>query len=287
MRPLVPSTHHGWLVRHQSPSSPRHFALIFVAAVVLFGCGATTTVVTQQGGGHTTATATSAPHATPTHPISTNTPVPPPQPTATNAPTPPNIAGSYGGEFDGNTAHGGQPIQVQISQFGTSLSGSTTENEGNTVASDTGTIALNGNFTITEKVNGGFYGNLVGSIVGPGHLGGTWNVGGAAQGTWNVYSPQRPVQIYGTYSGTYTTDGTSGTNPMSLSISQNGTALSGKTFEGSTTYTDSGTIALNGSLTINEGGPVLTGGITGYGQLSGTWTGGSETGTWLVNVELI
>jgi hypothetical protein len=181
------------------------------------------------------------------------------------------------------------PLQLQISQSGSSLSGTSTEREGSVVTSDTGTIALNGSFTLTEKQGGVVYGILVGSILGSGHLGGTWNDGGATLGTWDVYNPPTPVSLYGSYSGSYTTDGSTGSNPMSLSLNQSGWTLTGTTTEGSTTYNDTGTLTANGSLTINEGGPVLTGGITDYGQLSGTWTGGggSVHGTWVVNLLLI
>jgi hypothetical protein len=181
------------------------------------------------------------------------------------------------------------PLLLQISQSGSSLTGKSTEKEGSVVTTNTGSIALNGSFTITEKVNGSVWGILVGSITGPGHLSGTWNDGGATQGTWLVNNPSVPVNLYGTYSGTYTYSGSSVTYPMELGLSQSGFTLTGTTTEGSTTYNDTGTLAPNGSLTINEGGPVLTGGITNYGQLSGTWKSadGTLTGTWLVNVELI
>lgn len=282
MRPQVSTVP---LLRHHGPLSPWRITLLLVAVIALFGCGSTVTVVSQQGGGNTadaTATATSAAQVSPT-----NTPAQAPQPTATKAPTPPNIAGSYGGAFTSYTKFGVLPMQIQVYQSGSSLSGSSTENEGTVVTTNSGTIALNGTFTITERVNGGAFGYLVGSKLGSGHIGGTWNLGGAAQGTWDVYNPHVLVKIAGSYSGSFTTDGFSGTSPMSLDLHQSGSALSGTTTEGSTQYTDTGTLAENGTLTINENGPVLHGGITDYGQLSGTWTAGSAHGTWVVNIVLI
>jgi hypothetical protein len=182
------------------------------------------------------------------------------------------------------------PLQLQISQSGASLFGSSTERQGSVVTANTGTMSLNGTFTLTEKLNGAVYGILVGSIVGPGHLGGTWNTGGVTLGTWDVYNPPKPLYLIGSYSGSFTTDGSTGTNPMSLQITnQSGWTLTGITTEGTTNYNDTGNLTANGSLTINEGGPILTGGVTYYGQLSGTWQSADGTlhGTWVVNALLI
>jgi len=287
MRPLM-SKFLPWLrINHSGASALRRVALLVVAAAVLFGCGTTSSVVSQEGGGQATPTASTA--SSGSQATATQT-IPSAQPTATKAPTPPKIAGSYGGWYTSNAKiAGSMPLQLKISQSGASLTGTSTEREGSVVTSDTGTIALNGAFTLTEKLSGSVYGILVGSTLGPGHLGGTWNDGGAALGTWDVYNPPKPLNLYGSYSGSYTTDGSSGSNPMSLSLSQSGWTLTGTTTEGSTTYNDTGTLTPNGSFTINEGGPVLTGSVTDYGQLSGTWTGGGGTlhGTWVVNVLLI
>lgn len=287
MRPFM-STFLPWLRSHYAgTSAPRRVALLLVAAAVLFGCGTTSSVVSQEGGGNATPTASTA--SSGSQATATQT-VPSAQATATKAPTPPKIAGSYGGWYTSNSKiAGAMPLQLKISQSGASLSGTSTEREGSVVTSDTGSIMLNGAFTLTEKQGGAVYGILVGSILGPGHLGGTWNIGGAALGTWDVHNPPAPLNLYGSYSGSYTTDGSTGSNPMSLSLSQSGWTLTGTTTEGSTTYTDTGTLTANGSLTINEGGPVLTGGVTDYGQLSGTWKSGDGTlhGTWVVNLLLI
>lgn len=268
-------------------SATRRIALLITAAIVLFGCGTTTNVVGQEGGGNPTPT--TAPSGSQATPTSTGSPAQPTA-TATKAPTPPKIAGSYGGWYTSYAKiAGAMPLQLQISQSGSSLSGTSIEREGSVVTSDTGTITLNGSFTLTEKQSGAVYGILVGSLIGPGHLGGTWNDGGAALGTWDVYIPAKPLNLYGSYSGSFTTDGSTGSNPMSLSLSQSGWTLTGTTTEGSTTYNDTGTLTANGSLTINEGGPVLTGAVTDYGQLSGTWKSadGALHGAWVVNVLLI
>ena len=133
------------------------------------------------------------------------------------------------------------------------------------------------------------YGILVGSILGPGHLGGTWNDGGAALGTWDVYNPPKPLNLYGSYSGSYTTDGSSGSNPMSLSLSSLAGRSPARPRRGPPPTLTPEPLRQTASFTINEGGPVLTGSVTDYGQLSGTWTSGGGTlhGTWVVNLLLI
>jgi hypothetical protein len=116
-------------------------------------------------------------------------------PTAT--PPPPivgiirRIAGIYQGTYTNN-----QPadfptpltLQIQISQTGSQLSGTTTKGGTNT-ASDSGTIDTNGNFTITGTFADGSTEILYGSksIVQQGYLYGTWvysSVGG--RGDWDV-----------------------------------------------------------------------------------------------------
>lgn len=295
MRSLVSRPHEGWLPGVHGLSSLRRVAALCVAGVVLFGCGATTSVVAQQGGGHSATATSTATHATPT-----NTPIPPPKPTPTNAPTPPKIAGSYGGHYTSySVKFGFKPLVLQVSQSGSSLSGSSTEKAGAVVTANTGTIALNGTFTITENFGGSYFATLVGSIVGPGHLGGTWNSGGAAQGTWDVYSPPVLLQLSGTWNGTYTNYGDPTNYPMTLHIAQSG---SGATFTGTTceasappctttTFTDTGTLSENGSVSITESGggtAYLVGGVTDYNTLSGTWNlGGAAQGTWIVYLLLV
>lgn len=97
----------------------------------------------------------------------------------------PNIAGSYSGSFTTNGQSGSSPMQLQISQSGQTLSGSTTE--GPAVSTNTGSISADGSFTITETWSDGSRSYLSGSVAGSGHLSGTWNTGGSALGTWDVH----------------------------------------------------------------------------------------------------
>lgn len=76
-------------------------------------------------------------------------------------------------------------MQIQISQSGKRLSGTTTE--GPSASTNSGTISSKGSFTIVETWPNGVHSYLVGSLVGPGHLSGTWNNGGSALGTWDVH----------------------------------------------------------------------------------------------------
>ncbi|HLW00835.1 MAG TPA: serine/threonine-protein kinase [Ktedonobacterales bacterium] len=102
-------------------------------------------------------------------------------------------------------------------------------------------------------------------------------------------TPAPIPSIRGDYTGSYTTDGGVGSNPMSMQIFQSGKNLSGTTTEGSTTYNDTGTIDSNGNFTIVEtesGGSAtatLFGSMTGGGSLGGTWTASGESGTWTVS----
>lgn len=279
-------------LRNHLPSTLNIVVSLVAAAAVLFGCGAASSVAKHTGGAHGASTPTNAPYASPTNaPITyapTATTPPQPHPTNTAAPTPPYIGGSYGGNYYSySNIHGNMPLILQISQSGSSLTGISTEREGAVVTADTGSIGLNGAFTLTEKLNGMLFGVLTGSIAGPGHLSGTWSDGGAAQGGWDVYNPPRPLDLHGTYTGTYTVSGSSTSYPMTLAINTVGWTFTGTTTEGSLTYNDTGTITENGSLSIDEGGPVLTGGVVGYGQLQGTWaTPGGSNGTWSVLSEL-
>jgi serine/threonine protein kinase len=94
--------------------------------------------------------------------------------------------------------------------------------------------------------------------------------------------------IQGNYSGSFTTNGSTGTYPMSIQIFQSGSNLSGTTTEGATVYNDSGTINSNGNFTIVEtsssGTATLYGSIISKGHLGGTWTAGSSSGTWDVTL---
>jgi hypothetical protein len=120
------------------------------------------------------------PRATPTATI----PIFQPQPTATpTPPTAPDISGSYQGSYTVNGQSGTYSMQVQFTQSGTQVTGTTTE--GSSTASDSGTIDSTGNFTINESFSGGGTATLYGSIAGPGHLTGTWT-GGGGTGTWDV-----------------------------------------------------------------------------------------------------
>lgn len=128
----------------------------------------------------TATTPPSPPRATPTATI----PIFQPQPTATpTSPTAPDISGSYQGSYTVNGQSGTYSMQVQFTQSGTQVTGTTTE--GSSTASDSGTIDSTGNFTINESFSGGGTATLYGSIAGPGHLTGTWT-GGGGTGTWDV-----------------------------------------------------------------------------------------------------
>lgn len=161
--------------------------LMLIGLSLLTGCATSVSATGGTGGtgsGEPTATQGGGPNPTDT-PIPfpphapTRTPVPPPPP------PPPNIAGYYSGSWSTYGGPGSNPMQMQVYQSGQSLSGTTTE--GGSVASDSGTIASNGSFTITETWSNGAHSYLVGSLVGTGHLSGTWNNGGSTLGTWDVY----------------------------------------------------------------------------------------------------
>lgn len=95
------------------------------------------------------------------------------------------------------------------------------------------------------------------------------------------------IDLYGSYCGSLTNNGSSTTCPVSLPINTVGWTFTGTTTEGSSTYSDTGTIMKNGSITIDEGGPALSGGVTGYNQLSGAWSSpGGANGPWTVNALL-
>jgi hypothetical protein len=135
------------------------FAALVVLAIMslLVACGGTTTIVLS----------------------------PPEQPTtgSTTGPTIPYIAGNYQGSFTYDGQSGNSPMQIQIFQAGTQLTGTTTE--GSSSASDTGTISSSGQFSITETFSGGGTATLDGSITGSGQLSGTWT-NGSQGGSWTV-----------------------------------------------------------------------------------------------------
>jgi hypothetical protein len=163
------------------------------ALVILLGCLAllasacSSSAATEPGSSSVLVLA--SPSATPTIPVShpqpTATPTIPvfqPQPTFTPTSTP-NIAGNYQGSYTVNGQSGTYTMQIQIVQSGTQLTGTTTE--GSSTASDTGTISAGGSFSITENFSGSGTATLSGSLVGPGHLSGTWTNSTEA-GSWDV-----------------------------------------------------------------------------------------------------
>lgn len=108
--------------------------------------------------------------------------------------------------------------------------------------------------------------------------------------------PSRPTAtpipvptIAGFYDGTYRLDGLPGIYPMQMRIFQSGYTLSGTTTEGSTVYSDTGTIDTTGTFSITEtiavGSACLSGFPVSVGHLSGTWSRGAcplatALGTW-------
>jgi hypothetical protein len=99
----------------------------------------------------------------------------------------PNIAGVYSGSYTVEGQPGTYNMQLQLTQAGSMLSGTTTDN-GGAVYNDTGTIANDGTFTIAETYQGQLLSTLDGSIEGPGHVGGTWHNTGGLEGNWDVQS---------------------------------------------------------------------------------------------------
>lgn len=97
----------------------------------------------------------------------------------------PNIAGSYSGSYTSKGSPATYSMQLQISQSGPNLTGTTTE--GSTVYNDTGTISTSGTFTITENSHGSPVAYLYGSSPGANQLAGTWsNNNLTGSGNWNV-----------------------------------------------------------------------------------------------------
>jgi hypothetical protein len=58
--------------------------------------------------------------------------------------------------------------------------------------------------------------------------------------------------IAGSYSGSFTISGRSGTYPMQIQISQSDQNLTGTTTEGTVVYNDTGTITSSGDFSITE-----------------------------------
>lgn len=180
--------------------------LLIISAVLLAACG------DSSGQNHSQASASSsaggraggvgAMHATPTGTPATaptvssaptqaatqSQPAPAPaQPIPTQTPTQvtyPNIAGSYSGSYTSKGSPATYPMQLQLSQSGPNLTGTTTE--GSTVYNDTGSISTSGNFTITENYNGSPVAYLYGSSPSTNQLAGTWSNNSTGSGNWNV-----------------------------------------------------------------------------------------------------
>ena len=95
--------------------------------------------------------------------------------------------------------------------------------------------------------------------------------------------------IAGSYSGSFTVSGQSGTYPMHIQISQSDQNLTGTTTEGPAVYNDTGTITTSGNFSITEtsvngGTASLSGTIVSSGHLSGTWSSANSGGTWDVTL---
>jgi len=177
--------------------------LLIICAILLVGCFDNSNGQANAAGGGTggvkghhatpTSTSTSTPTATSTTSASGPTQAPgqsqpaptstPPTPTPTPAPTTPNIAGSYSGSYTWNGSATTYPMQLQLSQSGSNLTGTTTE--GSVVYNDTGTIDTNGNFTIKEYSGGSLVAYLYGSTSGN-QLSGTWLNTSNSGGNWSV-----------------------------------------------------------------------------------------------------
>jgi hypothetical protein len=201
--------------------------------------------------------------------VSTPTSTPPSMEVAT-----PRLAGTYQGSYLYKGASYAYPMQIQISQAGSQLSGATILDSVTTI--DSGTIDAHGNVMITEHFAYGIR-TLHGSMVKQGHLLGTW-AGDSGSGTWDVSAQGLIPSIAGSYQGGYTEIGQSGIIPIQIQINQSDSQLSGTTTTGNTTAIDSGTIDANGNFTMyfsfSGGGGIATlyGSIVNQGHLSGTWT---------------
>jgi hypothetical protein len=186
---------------------------------------------------------------------------------------PPVIAGNYHGSFTGGIL-GNSTIDLSITQSGSVLSGTT--DESGYLSTDSGTITSDGHLHIFQNGTG----TLTGLVVAHGHLSGTWKSNGPS-GTWDV---TLVPTVEGNYSGSWTQSGFAGHFPMSIQISQVGGVLSGSTTESGSVYTDTGTIAANGSLHIvethNSTVVDLYGSVVTAHELKGTWGPSGSSGTW-------
>jgi serine/threonine protein kinase len=226
--------------------------------------------------------ATPSPTATPV----TNNPAPGSgQPASPNVP---NIAGDYKGAFFSTATAAGlqapKALEIQINQNGATLSGTT--NEGGTSYSDTGTVNSKGGIHLvvnTPSKTTDFFGSLVES----GHLSGTWGPTGGPSilGIWNANTNSA---ISGNYTGTYNNAAGLPFGALNIQITQNDTSLSGTTsLSGGGAIATTGTISNNGSLTLAANGSInLSGSVVQPGVLAGTWTGGGNSGTWSVNIDM-
>jgi hypothetical protein len=183
--------------------------------------------------------------------------------------SPPRIAGDYTGTFTRSGQTANAQMDIRITQVGAVLTGTT--NESGTVYTNAGTVTPDGRFHIVESGNI----DLFGSLLGPGHLGGTWGPSGAS-GRWDVVLVPT---ISGAYAGTFTP----GPSPMRIQIDQTGSVLSGTTDESGTIFTDTGTIGTEGHVHIVERrsrSVDLFGSLVGPGHLAGTWGPNGSSGTW-------
>lgn len=229
------------------------------------------------------------------------TPLPTP---VTNTPAPsgggqpagpdvPNVAGDYKGAFFSTAAAAGlqapKALEIQITQNGAALSGTT--NEGGTNYSDTGTVNGKGSIHLvvnTPTATTDFFG----ALVGPGHLSGSWKPTAAppagsppVSGVWNANTNSA---ISGNYTGTYNDAAGAPFGALNIQITQNDTSLSGTTsLAGGGAIATTGTINNNGSLTLAAGGAInLSGSVVQPGVLAGTWTGGGTSGIWSVYIDM-
>ncbi len=193
-----------------------------------------------------------------------------------------NIAGNYTGSYTLAGTYMVNPIDILITQTNATLGGTT--NESGTISANTGTMSSSGNFFLVELWNGSGNSTLSGSLVGAGHIEGTW-VSGSASGTWDVtFVPT----ISGHYTGSWTQDGISGTFPMQIQVTQVGSLLGGITTEFGSTSNNAGRINPDGSFDIVEnwggGSAFLIGTFSTPGHPSGTWGSGTvsngSSGTW-------
>jgi hypothetical protein len=93
----------------------------------------------------------------------------------------PTISGNYTGTWDTWGSSGTHTMQIQVTQIGGSLGGSTTES--GQVSTNSGRLGLDGGVVINESPWGA---TLYSAANNPGHLGGTWNGTGGSMGDWNV-----------------------------------------------------------------------------------------------------